>query len=233
MRFRYLARNSKNDRFHDRLMQPQHQQVRHRCELSKLIIRHNIVPISAANTRLLSLGQRRRMCRSSAGPTTAAFVDFLNWPTFSRNLVQYRPVAVPKKSVGGQSLGQNWPPSAYRSYHSINGTVLETDLRQHFFRCWASLRPYLTSLLGWHFSYAEHGKLIIEVGIGILALSRHGPKIIFLARVSKKIIFFQSHFYTFVQKIKMCSNLDTRFWNISTERLDSIREENWIQKPTF
>ena len=29
----------------------------------------------------------------------------------------------------GQSLGQNWSPSAYRSYHCINGAILATDLR--------------------------------------------------------------------------------------------------------
>ena len=29
-------------------------------------------------------------------------------------------------------LGQNWPPSAYRSYHSSNGTTLAADLRQIF-----------------------------------------------------------------------------------------------------
>ena len=56
-----------------------------KCELSKLIIRHNIGPISAANSRLL-LGQCRHLHQSSAGPTTAAFVNCLNLPTLSRNL---------------------------------------------------------------------------------------------------------------------------------------------------
>ena len=32
---------------------------------------------------------------SSAGPMTVAFVDCLNWPTFSRNLAQYRPYTNP------------------------------------------------------------------------------------------------------------------------------------------
>ena len=119
------------------------------------------------------------------GPTTAAFFDCLNLPTFSWNLAQYWPcikpiviftmafssesrtanvrpmsahywamchfyhgkpfwkwenqssaqhwpVAVPKTSAGGQSLGQHWSPSAYRIYHSSNGTILAADLRQIF-----------------------------------------------------------------------------------------------------
>ena len=173
-----------------------------KCDLSKLIIRHNIGPISAANSRLLLLGQYCCLHRSSAGPrTTAAFVDCLNLPTFNRNLAQNRrytkpiitftmtsssesrtanvrpmsahywamchfyqgkpfwklenqrsaqhwPVAVPKTSVGGQSLGQNWQPSVNRSYHSSNGTILATDLWQYFRRCWASVESYLTSHLG-------------------------------------------------------------------------------------
>ena len=111
-------------------------------------MRHNIGPISASNSRLLLLGQSRRLYRGSAGPPTAAFVDCLNLPTFSRNLAQHWPVAVPKTSVGGQSFGQNWPPSAYRSYHLSIGMILATDFRQHFCRCWASVGPYLTSHLG-------------------------------------------------------------------------------------
>ena len=66
-----------------------------RCELPKVIIRHNIGPISAANSQLLLLGQCSCLHRSRAGPTTAAFVDCLNLPTFSRNLVQYRPYIKP------------------------------------------------------------------------------------------------------------------------------------------
>ena len=49
---------------------------------------------------------------------------------------------------GGKSSGQNWPPSAYRSYYSSNGTIWATDLREHFFRSWASAGPYLTSHSG-------------------------------------------------------------------------------------
>ena len=145
--------------------------------MPKLIIRHNIGPISSANSRLLSLGQYRRLHWSSAGSTTAAFADCLNLPSFSSNLAQYRhytnpivtftmassfenrrarsahywsmchfnhgkpfwkwenqssaqhwPVAVPRTSV----RGQDWPPSAYWSYHSSNGTILSTNLRQIF-----------------------------------------------------------------------------------------------------
>ena len=72
----------------------------------------------------------------------------LKWE--KQSSAQHRPDAVPKKNVGVKSLGQNWPPSAYQSYHSKNGTILATDLRQHFYRCWASVRPYLTSYLGYH-----------------------------------------------------------------------------------
>ena len=142
-------------------------------------VRHNIGPISAANSRLLLLAQCCRLHRSSAGSTTAAFIDCSNWPTFSRNSAQYRPytirlslllwhpvpwtahysamchfyhgksfwkwenqcsaqhwpVAVLKTSFSGQSLDQNWPPSAYRRYHSSNGTILTTDHRQIY--CYA------------------------------------------------------------------------------------------------
>ena len=66
-----------------------------KCELPKVIIRHNIGPISAAKSRPLLLGQYHCLHRSSAGPTMAAFFDCLNLPTFSRNLAQYRPYAKP------------------------------------------------------------------------------------------------------------------------------------------
>ena len=62
-----------------------------KCELPKLIIRHNIGPISATNSWLLLLGQCRHFHRSSARSTNVAFVDCLNLPAFSRNLAQYRP----------------------------------------------------------------------------------------------------------------------------------------------
>ena len=61
------------------------------CELSKLIIRYNIGPISAAKSRLLLLVQCRRLHGSSAGPATAAFVHFLYLSISSRNLAQYWP----------------------------------------------------------------------------------------------------------------------------------------------
>ena len=64
-------------------------------ELPKVIMRHNIGPISTAKTRLLLFGQCHSLHRSSAGPTTAAFFDCLNLPTFSRNLAQYRPYTKP------------------------------------------------------------------------------------------------------------------------------------------
>ena len=66
-----------------------------KCELPKLIIRQNIGPISAANSRLLLLGQCRCLQRSSAGPVTVTFVDRLNLPTVRRNLAQYRPYTKP------------------------------------------------------------------------------------------------------------------------------------------
>ena len=52
-------------------------------------------PHFGANSRLLLLGQCRHLHQSSAGPTTAAFVECLNLPTFSRNLAQYRPYTKP------------------------------------------------------------------------------------------------------------------------------------------
>ena len=66
-----------------------------KCELPKLVIRHNLGLISAAKSWLLLLGQWRRLNRSNAGPTTAAVLDCLNWPTFCRNLAQYRPYTKP------------------------------------------------------------------------------------------------------------------------------------------
>ena len=51
---------------------------RPKSELPKVIIRHNIGPISAAKSRLLLLGQSHCLHRSSAGLTTADFVDYLN-----------------------------------------------------------------------------------------------------------------------------------------------------------
>ena len=66
-----------------------------KCELPKVIIRHNIGPISAAKSRPLLLGQCHCLHRSSAGPTTADFFDCLNLPTFSRNMAQYRPYTKP------------------------------------------------------------------------------------------------------------------------------------------
>ena len=55
---------------------------------------------------------------------------FWEWENVSST--QHRPVAVPKTSVGGQSLGQDWPPCAFRSYHFSNSTILATDLRHNF-----------------------------------------------------------------------------------------------------
>ena len=63
--------------------------------MQKPIIRHNIGPISAANSRLLLLGQCHCLHRSSAGPMTAAFFDCLNLLTFSRSMAQYRPYTKP------------------------------------------------------------------------------------------------------------------------------------------
>ena len=55
----------------------------------------NIGPILAAKSWLLLLGQCHCLHRSSAGPTSAAFFDYLNSPTFSPNLAQYRPYTKP------------------------------------------------------------------------------------------------------------------------------------------
>ena len=73
------------------------------------------------------------------GPWTAhywAMYHFHHGKTFwkwkNQSSAHYRPVAVPKISVSGQSMGQNWPPSAYRSYHSSSDTILAIDLRKNF-----------------------------------------------------------------------------------------------------
>ena len=164
------------------------------------MIRHNIGPISAAKSRLLLLGQFRRLYRSSAGPTTAAFVDCLNLPSFSRDLAQYRPYTKPiviftmasssesrRARVGlmdGTLLGHvsHLPRQNILEVRKLEfGTALarccgENKCRQpefgpklaakcipellfqqrpdigsrfsvNFYRCWASLGPYLTSHL--------------------------------------------------------------------------------------
>ena len=73
------------------------------------------------------------------------------WKWENQSSAQHRPVAVSKKSVGGQ----NWLPSAYRSYHSSNSTILATNIRQHFCRCWVSVGSYLTSHLGIFFGMSS------------------------------------------------------------------------------
>ena len=72
----------------------------------------------------------------------------LFWKWENQSSAPYRPVTGPKTIVGGQSLGQNWPPSAYRSHHFSNDTILATDLRQNFCRWWANVGPCLPSHLG-------------------------------------------------------------------------------------
>ena len=71
----------------------------------RCIIRHNIGPILAAKSRLLLLGQCRRLHRSSAGPTTAIFVVCLNfcrpsaetWPSIG--LIPSRVSLFPRQTI--------------------------------------------------------------------------------------------------------------------------------------
>ena len=174
-----------------------------KCELPKVIIRHNIGPISAAKSRLFLMGQYHCLHRSSAGPTTAAFFDCLNLPTFSRNLAHYRPYTNPiiiftmasssesrRSRVGlmdstllghvsllprqtipelsklefgtalarcctenkcwqpefGPELAAKYIPElSFQQRHDIGSRS-----SANFWRCWASVGPYLTSHLG-HF----------------------------------------------------------------------------------
>ena len=51
-----------------------------------------------------------------------------SWKWENQSPAQHWPVAVLKTSADGQ----HWPPTAYRSYHSSNGTILAADLRQIF-----------------------------------------------------------------------------------------------------
>ena len=166
-----------------------------------MIIRHNIGPVSAAKSRLLLMGQYHCLHWSTAGPTTAAFVDCLNWPTFSWNLAQYWPytnlivsftMASSSESrrarvglMGGTLLGhvsllprqtipelrkpefgtelarccaenKYWRPEfgpelaakyipelSFQQRHDIGSRS-----SANFWRCWASVGPYLTSHLG-------------------------------------------------------------------------------------
>ena len=172
-----------------------------KCELPKVIIRNNIGPISAAKSRLLLLGQCHCWHRSSAGPSTAVFLDCFNLPTFSRNLAQYRPYTLPivifimesssdsrrarvglmdstllghvsllprqtipevRKPELGTALAhccaenKYWQPEfgpelaakcilelLFQQRHNIGSRS-----SANFWRCWASVGPYLTSHLG-------------------------------------------------------------------------------------
>ena len=130
-----------------------------KCELPKLIIQHSIGPISAANSRLLLLGHYRPYTkpivtftmasssesrRAKGRPMDGSLLGHVLLLPRQTILEMRKPNFGTKTSVGGQSLGQNWSLSAYRSYHSSKNTILETDLRQHFCRCWASVEPYFT-----------------------------------------------------------------------------------------
>ena len=135
--------------------------------MPKVIIRHNIGPISATNSRLLLLGQCCRLNRSSAGPTTAAFFDCLNLPTFSRNLAQYRPYTKPiviftmasssesRRARVGLMDGTLLGHVSLLSRQTILevrkaefGTALARCCLEKFWRCWASVGPYLISHFG-------------------------------------------------------------------------------------
>ena len=116
-----------------------------KCELPKLIIRHNIGPISAAKSRLFLLGQCHRFRWSSAGPTISTLVHFLNLTTFSRNLAQYRPYTKPIVSTSesrkakvrpmvGILLGHVslLPRQTILDVRKSEIGILATELRQHF-----------------------------------------------------------------------------------------------------
>ena len=187
--------------------------------MPKLIIRHNIGPISAAKSQLLLLGQCCRLHRSNAGPTTAAFVDCLNLPTFSRNLAQYRPYTksiltftmafsseirrtrvwpidgillrhvslLPRQTIlevrkpefgtalarccaenkcwrpgfGPELVTKCIPELSFQQRHNIGNRYLA-----NFWRCWASVGPYLTSHLGILFKicFLNNKKILSYIG---------------------------------------------------------------------
>ena len=84
-----------------------------KCELQKLIIRNNIGPISAVNSRVFLLVECRRLHRSSAGPTTAAFVDYLNLYLF----IYTKPIVTFTMASGLENRrARVWP---------MNGTLLD------------------------------------------------------------------------------------------------------------
>ena len=71
--------------------------------------------------------------RSSAGPTTATFVDCLNLLTFSRNLAQYRPYTKPivtftMASSSGSRRARVWPMDGTLLGH-VSLLPLKTKLR--------------------------------------------------------------------------------------------------------
>ena len=77
-------------------------------------------PNLGSNSRVLLLGKCRRLHRPSAGPTTAAFFDCLNLPTFSGNLAQYRPYAKPIVTFTIASSSENRRPRV----RPMDGTLL-------------------------------------------------------------------------------------------------------------
>ena len=88
--------------------------------MPRVIIRHDIGPISAAKSRPSLLDQCHCLHRTSAGPTTAAFFDCLNLPTFSRNLAQYRLYTKPIVSFTMASSSE----SRRATFGLMDGTLL-------------------------------------------------------------------------------------------------------------
>ena len=134
------------------------------CELPKLKIWHNIVPILTANSRLLLFGQCRHLHRSNAGPTTAAFVDCLNLPMLSRNLAQYRPYAKPivtftmassglYPEFGPELVAKYIPELSFQQGHDIGNRSSATFLPM-LDQCWAvSNFPHGRRWVTWIFFY--------------------------------------------------------------------------------
>ena len=60
---------------------------------------------------------RTRFRKCLYGQLLNSSINFTELFFSVQSSAQIRTVSVPKTSVGGQNLGQSWPPSAYRSYH--------------------------------------------------------------------------------------------------------------------
>ena len=133
-------------------------------------------PNPGSQESAIVIGPVSLLHRSSAGPTTEAFFDCLNLPTFSRNLAQYRPYTKPiviftiasscccaenkcwRPELGPALAAKCIPELSFQQRHDIGSRS-----SANFWRCWTSVGPYLISHLG-HYLKSRNIKKIDRQG---------------------------------------------------------------------